>query len=421
MTSRERVVTALSHREPDRVPIDQGAMRSSGLMAIAYNRLKRHLGLAEETTFVYDLVQQLALPEPWFLERFHVDAIDLGRAFAHPDGWKPWNLPDGSPAQTPAWFRPERENGGLIIRDDEGDVIGRMPEGFTCIDQVCWPLSAPDGLDNFKPLQPRMKKVTWAAIPSAPFDEALTDERLDKIGYVARQLYETSDRAIVLSVGCNLFEWTQFLFGPENQYAYLAGEKEKMCAVLDELTDIHIEFLGRILPKIRGSVQVLVMGDDLGMQRGPQISRQMYREMFFPRHRRIYEFAKRESGAHIMLHSCGGIYPLIPDLIEAGVDILNPVQTSARNMEPEKLKREFGKDVSFWGGGCDTQHTLIHGTPEEVRDDVRRRLDIFMPGGGFVWNQVHNVLADVPPQNIVAMLEAAYEFGVYSGAAVEST
>ena len=389
-------------------------MRSSGLMAIAYNRLKQHLGISNCDTYVYDLVQQLALPDEWFLDRFHIDAVDLGRAFLSPDQWKSWTLPDGSPSKVPLWFNPTREDGALIVRDASGEIIGRMPEGFTCIDQVCWPLSGPDGLDNFKPLQRHMGKVTWGAIPSAPFDEPLTDERLDEIGRVARNYFETTNRAIVLPLGCNLFEWTQFLFGLENQYCYLAGEKQKMCAVLDELTEIHLEFLSRILPKVRGSVQVLVVGDDLGMQRGSQISRPMYREIFFPRHRRIYEYAKRESGAHIMLHSCGGIYPLIPDLIEAGVEILNPVQTSAKNMDPARLKREFGNDVCFWGGGCDTQHTLIHGTPQEVRDDVHRRLDIFMPAGGFVWNQVHNVLADVPPENVVAMLEAAHEFGVYS-------
>jgi uroporphyrinogen decarboxylase len=135
--------------------------------------------------------------------------------------------------------------------------------------------------------------------------------------------------------------------------------------------------------------------------------------LFLPRHKRIYSFAKQHSGAHIFLHSCGGLYQLIPDLIEAGVEILNPVQTSARHMEPERLKREFGRDLTFWGGGCDTQRVLAQGTPEEVREDVRRRLEVFMPGGGYVWSQVHNVMADVPPKNILAMLEAAYEFGRY--------
>jgi uroporphyrinogen decarboxylase len=168
-----------------------------------------------------------------------------------------------------------------------------------------------------------------------------------------------------------------------------------------------------LLPKLKGYVQVLVVGDDLGMQSGPQLSPASYRELFQPRHKKIYNRAKELSGAYIFMHNCGGVYQLIPDLIDAGVDILNPVQTSAKYMVPERLKSEFGKDLTFWGGGCDTQGVLINGTPAEVREDVRRRLEIWMPGGGVVWNQVHNVLADVPPENVDAMLTAAYEFGKY--------
>jgi uroporphyrinogen decarboxylase len=313
----------------------------------------------------------------------------------------------------PAWFESETSNGERFVRDKTGNIIGRMPTGFTCFDQCYWPLSKPDGLDDYEPLAERIAQVIWGALPSAPFDEPMTDQHLERIGQAARTLFETSEHAIVLPLGCNLFEMGQFLFGMENFYLYLASEKKKVCAFLDRLTDHHLEFLGRILPKIRGYVQILVVGDDLGMQSGPQISRRMYRDIFLERHKRIYEYAKSVSGAHLMLHSCGGIYPLIPDLIEAGVEILNPVQTTACNMDPARLKREFGKDLTFWGGGCDTQGLLATGTPQQIREDVRRRLDVFMPGGGYVWNQIHNMLADVPPENIEAVLDAAYEFGTY--------
>lgn len=413
MTRRERVLAAIAHKEPDRVPIDQGSMRSTGIMAIAYNRLKAHLNISHPPTYLYDLVQQLAQPDPWYLERFHVDVIDVGRVFTAPGTLQPWTLPDGSAAMAPGWFRPQREDGSLTIRDPCGLAIGKMPASALYIDQCHWPLSAPEGLDDFEPLPEHMSRVTWAALPVAPYEQPLTGERLDEIGRQARHLYETTDWAISLSVGCSLFEWSQFLFGMENLYLYMASEKRKLVHFLDRLTEVHLEALGRLLPKVRGFVQILVVGDDLGMQSGPQMSRQMYRELFLPRHRRIYQYAREQSGAHIFLHCCGGVYPLIPDLIDAGVEILNPVQTTARNMEPERLKREFGRDLTFWGGGCDTQHVLASGTPQEVRDDVQRRLEIFMPGGGYVWNQVHNVMANVPPQNVVAMLEAAYEFGRY--------
>ena len=412
MTSRERVLAAVAHREPDHVPIDQGSMRSTGIMAIAYNRLKDHLGVAGSRTYVYDLIQQLAQPEPWYLERFHVDAIDLGRAFA-PREPRRMPLPDGSEGYVPGWFRPEVSERGLTIRDESGTPIGHMPRGALYIDQCFWPLAAPGGLDDYEPLEEKMQQVTWAGIPAAPWDEPATEARLDEIARVARCVKETTTYAVSLSVGCNLFEWSQFLFGMENVYCYLAAEKTKFARFLDRLTEHHVEFLSRLLPKIRGLVEILVVGDDLGMQSGPQMSRETYRELFWPRHKRIWRYAREHGGAHLFLHCCGGVYQLIPDLIDAGVEILNPVQTGARGMEPERLKREFGRDLTFWGGGCDTQHTLVHGTPDEVREDVRRRLDIFMPGGGFVWCPVHNIMADVPPENAVAALDAAYEFGQY--------
>ena len=383
-------------------------MRSTGIMAIAYNRLKQALGHQGGETYLYDVVQQLAEPEPWYLERFHVDVVDLGRALPERE-WKEWTLPDGSRALAPAWFQAAKDNGELTVRHADGTAIGKMPASALCIDQACWPLSGPDALDNYEPLGEQMKYVTWAALPSSPWDRALTPARVEEIASAARKLNESTDLAVSLSVGCNLLEWSQFLFGMENAYLYMAGEKQRFARFLDRLTEMHMENLERILPALRGHVQILVFGDDLGTQRGPQISRQMYRELFFPRHRKMYDFARKLSGAHIFLHTCGGIYELIPELIAAGVEILNPVQTSARNMDPVRLKQEFGRDLTFWGGGCDTQKILPSGTPQEVRDDVRRRLDIFMPGGGYVWNQIHNIMADVPPANIVAMLEAAME------------
>ena len=388
-------------------------MRSTGIMAIAYNHLRQHLGITQGATYVYDLIQQLAQPEQWYLDRFHVDAVDLGRAFFDEGHCQPWTLPDGSAALAPAWFRPEFRDGDLLVRDAGGTVIGQMPAGSLYIDQCCWPLSGPQGLDNFEPLAEKMDQVTWSALAAPPWDAALTDARADEIAAVARHLYENTEYAISLSIGGNLFETCQFLFGMENTYLYLAGEKRKLAYFLDRLTEHHLATFERILPKIRGYVQVAVVGDDLGMQSGPQMSRQTYRELFLPRHKRLYHYIQQQTGAHIFLHCCGGVYPLIPDLIEAGVEILNPVQTGARNMEPERLKREFGRDITFWGGGCDTQNLLASGTPQQVRDDVRRRLEVFMLGGGYVWNQVHNVLADVPPANVVAMLDAAREFGKY--------
>jgi uroporphyrinogen decarboxylase len=157
-------------------------------------------------------------------------------------------------------------------------------------------------------------------------------------------------------------------------------------------------------------IDIILFGDDLGMQTGPQISPPMYHEFFYPRHKQMWHAAKSAAEVKVMLHSCGGLYPLLPDLIDAGLDIIQPVQTTARDMEPAKLKREFGRDICLWGGGCNTQQVLTWGTPDEVARDVTRRLQVFAPGGGYVFQQIHNILANVPPENIVAMLNAVHAF-----------
>ncbi len=386
-------------------------MRSATIMAVAYNKVRDYLGVQSGPPMMVDLVQQVVQPEDWFLERFHIDPIDLGRTFMKPECYRPYTLPDGSAALAPAWFRPERQEGGLVVRGSRGVVIGRMPASSYYIDQCYWPLSEPDALERYEPLAENMRQVIWAALSGPPFDEELTNERLAAIESTAKALRAGSDRAIVVSAGCNLLEWSQFLFGMENTYLFMAGEKAKYGRFLDRLTEHHLEWVYRVLPRLRGSVDIVVAGDDLGSQGGPQMSPAMYKELFFPRHRRIYAAIKELSGARVMMHCCGGVYPLLGYLIEAGVEIFNPVQTSARDMEPARLKREFGRDLTFWGGGVDTQWVLPRGTKQQIRDDIKRRIDTFAPGGGFVWAPVHNIMADVPPENVVTALDAAYEFG----------
>jgi uroporphyrinogen decarboxylase len=190
----------------------------------------------------------------------------------------------------------------------------------------------------------------------------------------------------------------------------LAGEPERAHAFLDELMEIHFRNLDRFLTAVAPHVDIIVFGDDLGMQSGPQVSPKMYREFFKPRERMMWEFVKqRAPHLKIMLHCCGGVRELLPDLIDAGLEAINPVQVTCQGMEAGALKRDFGAKLTFWGGGCDTRETLIHGKPAEVRDHVRHQIEVMRPGGGFVFQQVHNILADVPPANVVAMYEAAAE------------
>jgi len=411
MTSRERVRAAIEHREPDRVPIDLSGHPSSGISAIAYARLRRHLGIGPGEPFVYDLIQGLAQPEDDLLDRFGADVLDLGRVFlTEPEERRPWRLLDGTEAWVARFFAPEPDGaGGWRFRGDEGRVIGVMPAGQPYITQVSWPLAEGITDQALADLPHHMRQVTWGCprLAGAPWHRPMEGAWLAEVARRAAQLRADSDRALMLGFGGNLLEWAQFLRGTAQFYLDLAGDPRAAHRLLDRLTELHLEGLRRMLPALGPHIDLIRMGDDLGTQAGPQISPAMYREFFLPRHRAIYAEVKRHCDAFVFLHSCGGIYELLPMLIEAGVEAINPVQTSARNMEPERLKREFGRDLCFWGGGCETQSTLIHGSPAQVRDEVRRRIEVFGPGGGFVFAQVHNILPDVPPENVVAMYQAA--------------
>lgn len=408
--SRRRILDALAHREPDRVPIDLGATPSSGISAVAYGRLLPHLGLAGLPNRVYDVVQELSEPDPPVLERFGVDVLDIGRAFnADPSAWTPLELIPGTPALYPAWFRPGPVPGGgwEVVRPD-GLRIARMPPGATFFDQAVFPWV--DGYpDKYAGLDEAMDQVLWSALVHSPWDRAGEEGFWDRLRAHALDLRRTTDKALVIVCGCNLFEWGTFLRRLDNFLMDLVLEPERVEGLLDALMERHLAFLDRVCRAVGDVADILRFGDDLGMDQGPLLSPEDYRRFFKPRHARLCDFVRRHSRMHTFLHSCGSIHALVPDLIEAGFEILNPVQTSARCMEPERLKRDFGRDVTFWGGGCDTRRVLNRGTPEEVRDHVRRNLEILSPGGGFVFSAVHNILSDVPPENIVAMMGTVLE------------
>jgi uroporphyrinogen decarboxylase len=416
MTKRERVLAAVGHHEPDRVPIDLGAMRSTGITAMAYSGLKKYLGITAGHTYVYDVVQQLAQPEASILDYVESDVIDLGRAFLTAESdWQDFTLPDGSAARIPAYVRLQPDGaGGWTALNAAGEAIGSMPQGAFYISQSRFPLKDWDGRDPgvLARLPELMDRVTWAALPTAPWHRPLTEEHLRDIRRKAKELHDTTDFAVMAGFGGNLFEWGQYLCRNDQFLIDLIDNPRKVEALLDRLTEMHLANLERFLDAVEGCVEIIQMGDDLGTQLAPEISPGMYRRFFKPRHRLIYERVKRRRGIHLFLHSCGSIADLLPDLIEIGVEIINPVQTSARGMEPERLKREFGQDITFWGGGCDTQRVLPQATEEEIDDHVRRRIEALAPGGGFVFTQVHNILPNVPPRNIVAMSEAAKTYRI---------
>jgi uroporphyrinogen decarboxylase len=413
VTRRERVLTAIDHHEPDRVPVDLGAMRSTGITAAAYGKLKRHLGLEAGHIDVYDAVQQLAQPEPAILDYWDADVVDLGRVFLTEDAdWKPFTLPDGQTARIPAFLPIEPDgDGGWRARAADGTPIGAMPRGAFYLSQTHFPLRDWNGdpavLDRLPEL---MGQVTWSALSCAPYHKPLTPAHLAEIRRRAGILRETTDYAVMIAFGGNLLEWGQYLCSMEQFLVDLVESPAKAGALLDKLLEMHLANLDRILPAVDGLVDLIQMGDDFGSQNALQISPRLYRQVFKPRQKILYDKIKRESGLRVFLHSCGSIVDILPDLIEIGVEIVNPVQTSARGMDPAWLKREFGRDLVFWGGGCDTQQVLPEATPEEIRDHVAERIQTFAPGGGFIFNQIHNIMPHVPPANIAAMVGAVRDF-----------
>jgi uroporphyrinogen decarboxylase len=407
MTSRERVLAALNHQQPDRVPIDLSGHRSSGIAAMAYARLRDHLGLPKKPVRVYDPVQQLAIVDEDVLQRFHVDTIELGRAFAAEDKyWTEWVLPDGTPCLMPVWAKPERDDGDWVIRSRTGRVIARMPGGVLYFEQAHFPL-----MDNDDParIAEAFDECMWTALPSPPGPIAAGTEGQRALADGARRLRQQSDRAIIGLFGGNLLEIGQYFYRNDNFFMLLAGEPERAHRFLDELLEIHVNNLDRYLEAVGENIDVILFGDDFGMQNGPQISVAMYREFFKPRQTVMWQRVQKRTRARIMLHCCGGVRELLPDMIEAGLEAINPVQISCRGMKADGLKADFGRRMTFWGGGCDTRQVLIGGTPAQVREHVRGQMHVWQNGGGYVFQQVHNIMADVPPANIVAMFDAVAE------------
>jgi len=410
MTSRERVLASLDHKSPDRVPIDCSGHRSSGIAAIAYARLRDYLGLPRRPIRVYDIVQQIAVLDDDVLERFAIDTVELGRAFALDDeSWADWVLPDGTPCQVPVWARPERETGRWIIRSGTGHVLAQMPDGALYFEQTFWPFV--ENPPDHTRLVDVFAESMWTAIASPPGPITAGESGAAVLAEGARRLRAQSDRAIIGLFGGNLLECGQFLYRNDHFFELMASDHAATHDFLDHLVEMHLGNLERFLAAVGSSIDIIVFGDDLGMQTGPQISPKMYREYFKPRHALMWNRAKQLANVKVMLHCCGGVRELLPDLIDAGLDAINPVQISCRGMSAAELKSEFGKDITFWGGGCDTQVELSGGTPQSIRTHVREQVRTLSPGGGFVFQQVHNIMADVPPQNIVAMFDAVREGG----------
>jgi len=414
MKSRERVKMSINHKQVDRVPIDLGSMRSTGIATIAYNNLRKKLGITKGLAKMYDFIQQLAYPEKEIRDLFHVDVIDAGQAFLNNDSeWRKWTLNDGSKCLIPKYLNVEIDKEGtVLLKNNDNVILGKKPKSSLYVDQSYWVYKDLPKIPNTFDDKDLVKQL-WA-IPSPPwYLNIFNDSDYKLFINNIKKLHDETDYAIMLSVGCNLFETGNFLRGMENFLSDIYLDKNGTKRLIDKLVEGNMKFLDRVLRGVGEYVDLLQFGDDLGLQNGPFMSPDVFKEIFMPRYKKMWDFVHNNTDCKIFLHSCGSVFELLPHLIDAGVDVLNPVQTTAVNMEPEKLKKEFGKYITFWGGGCNTRDVLPNKTPTEVKEDVKRRIEIFSKGGGFVFNQTHNILADVKPENVIAMLEAAYEYGKY--------
>ncbi len=259
--------------------------------------------------------------------------------------------------------------------------------------------------DDFSDLEDQFGRAVWTAVASPGGHIPLDDEGLAQLASGARALRESTDRAIICLFGGNLFEVPQFLYRIDNYLAYTALYPEAVLRLSEKLCEVYLKNLEKWLGAVGPYIDIVLFGDDLGGQNGPLLSPEMYRRYYKPYHRVLWNRARELADVKVMLHSCGGIEPFLDDLIDAGLDTTNPVQITCRGMDPRSLKRDYGDRMCFWGGGCDTRDVLPRGTPDDVARHVREQVEILAPGGGFVFQQIHNVMADVPAENILAMFE----------------
>lgn len=411
MNSRERVLSAINHRQPDRIPIDLGATPSSGISVVAYHNLIRYLKLNHLENHVYDVIQEVTQPEMELLDLFNADVLDIGRFFNSSEKyWQRLELMKGYPGLYPVWFNPEQQpDGSWLAAGKTGEYIGKMPAGATFFDQLIFPYV--DGYpDSYNNICTDMSRVTWGGFGFPPYDRMNEKDFWKLLRTTIIEERAKTDKALLIGVGCNLFEWGTFLRRIDNFLMDLYLDPVNVHRLLDKLLEMHLDFLSKICTAVGDIVEVIKFGDDLGTNTGPFMPNEIYNEFFKPRHKILCDYVKANSSAHTMLHCCGGVYELIPELIEAGFEILNPVQINASSMEPERLKNEFGSELTFWGGGCNTQTILNRATPQQVKDHVRRNIEIFSRGGGYVFNSIHNIMPDVPPENIMAMFETVKEY-----------
>ena len=382
MTSRERVLKAIHHEIPDRVPIDLGGFQT-GIHKRAYAALIDHLGVKDEIRTL-DPVQQLAVPCEAVLERFHVDTRYV---MAH---------------------GPDSFEGGIAKNVRAGRLWHDLKDEFG----VVW--SMPDDQPFFMDISHHpLADAELKDLAAYPFPKGNDPTRFTGVRERALELRHSTPYALCTGIGGVVYEICWYMRGLQQWYVDTMTQPEFCEALLDRTLAYWLDFYTGFMQEVGDVVDVIMIGDDLAGQTGPLFAPAFYRAIVKPRQKRLVQHIKSLTSAKIWYHTCGSCVEYIPDLIDNGVDILNPVQISATGMAPTALKRTFGREIVFWGGGIDTQHVLPFGNIEDVRENVRANIEAFKPGGGYVFNTVHNIQHGVPPENIAALFDAACEFGGY--------
>jgi hypothetical protein len=411
MKPRERVAKAINFEEADRVPIDLGGHKASTISVETYDRVRRQLGLGDMPR-VCDTPGMTAIVEEPVRRRFEVDVmpVDLSMVpgLTSPAGdWVPRRLFTGTDVLFPPRTRIREEpDGSWVLLNNQGEPTSfHMPKGGYYFDDVSFNRGEVYDPAKFHPI------------------DDIPDETLKKMEAYSRELYGGTDYALLGWGGGVCFLGLSIVTDPRSNVTMgmtnewmmmLLTEKETCHDLMNRSVEASIKCLNLLHQAVGGRCFAWgIASDDSGTQRGEFIKPSLWAEMLKPHYRKLCDWVHQHTPWKTFMHSCGSVYYLIPHFIEAGIDILNPVQTSAANMDPTRLKQEYGRKIVFWGGGCDTQSVLGGSTPEQVREHVRERLKIFAPGGGYVFTQVHNIQRNVPTENVFAMLDAAREFGRY--------
>ncbi len=418
MTSKERIETTLAHKEPDKLAMDFGAGFQTGIAVSMVYKLRQELGLDAPGTpvKVIEPYQMLGEVKEDLREALGLDCAMVagtGTIFGFPNkDWKEWTTPDGTPVLVAGLFNTDPEPNGDILQYPEGDKsvgpCANMPDGGFFFDAII----RQDPIEEDK-LDPKDNLEEFSII---------SDEELEHYKQRVDELESSTERALFCTMGGLSYgdialvpaTWLKHPKGirdVEEWYISTALRPDYIKAVFEGQCEIALESLKRLHETIGDRITIIqTNGTDFGTQNGPFLGPDQYRDLYLPYQKRLHDWIHENTNWKTFMHCCGGIWPLLDCIVEAGFDILNPVQCSATGMEPEKLKKEYGDKLVFWGGGVDTQKTLPFGTPEEVREEVKQRIEVFAEGGGFVFCSIHNVVANVPIENLMAMFETVKKY-----------